>query len=505
MEKKAHTPLVLVVLDGWGYREETLHNALTPKNVPYFFSLWNTYPHTLLAASGQAVGLPEGQIGTSELGHMILGAGYVIPSDLVRISKAFAEGVVAKNPEFIGLCDHVRANDSTLHIMGLASPGGVHSHHDHLFKLLQLAKERGIRKIAVHAFTDGRDLPPKSGHAYLEELENLLAELGIGRIATVSGRYFAMDRDNNWDRVKKVEQALFHGEGHTHEGKPSELLRTLYMVGKTDEYVEPFVILDDSKKPALIESNDGVFFFNFRPDRARMLSKSIAKRAHAANIYFSTMTEYDATISSHVLFPPPIIETTLASELSRAGYRQVHIAETEKYGHATYFLNGKVEEPHEGEEFVLIESRKDVPTHDRAPAMRAREITTAALSQLEKGIDFIFINYANADMVGHVARAEATMEAVRILDGELKRLMEGIEKANGLAFITADHGNAEQMVDDADEKHTAHTTNPVPTILTKKGITFRPTGTLADVLPTILELFHLPLPPSVTGTSLIEK
>ncbi len=499
--------VVLIVLDGWGHREDTNHNAIAEARTPFFNSLWERHPHTTLDASGEEVGLPGGQIGNSEVGHMTIGAGKVIDTDLLKITKAMRAGEFGTNPAITAVFDHVKKNGSTLHLMGLASHGGVHSHAEHLHGLLRAAKEAGIESVAIHAFTDGRDTPPQSGHENLAELERLLAELGIGFIATASGRFYAMDRDNNWDRLAKAEAAIFAAQGTRHRANPSEILKKLYADGIVDEHLEPVVFEDSTGKTYTVSMNDGVLFFNFRSDRARMLAKKIEEQKQKLNLAFATMTQYDATLASPAAFAPGVIETTLAKEFSQAGLTQAHIAETEKYAHATYFLNGGVEIKYPGEEHVLIESRKDVPTHDLAPKMRAQEIADAAIEHIKKGTDFIFINFANSDMVGHTANKPAIVEAVEEVDAQLARVITALAQKDGVALITADHGNAEVNIDhETGEKHTAHTMNPVPAIITTLTPTkMRSGGGLADIAPTILSLADLPIPAVMTGKSLIEN
>lgn len=501
-----HKPIVLVVLDGWGYRAEKTHNAISQARTPHLDDLFQKYPHTLLQASGPAIGLPDGQAGTSEIGHLTIGAGKVIDADLVRISKAMREGQFETNEAFRAVFAHVRRHDSTLHVLGLVSPGGIHSHSSHLLGLLHAAKASGIKKIAIHVFTDGRDTPPQSAKGYLAELEQNLDELGIGFIATVSGRFYAMDRDHNWHRVKKAEDAIFDATADiSHRARPSEVIEAMYHHGHVDEHIEPIVFIDDHGRSYPIERNDGVIFSNFRPDRARMLSKRIMDCSADRNLCFVTMTSYDKNIKSLVAFSGVGVATTLATEISRAGLRQVHIAETEKYAHATYFLNGGREEPHEGEQHILVESRKDIRTHDQAPEMRAADITDKAIEQINQSTDFVFINYANIDMVGHTANFEATIRAVEIVDAEIGRLSSRIAEADGILFITADHGNAEVGIDpESGVLHTAHTINPVPFLLTIEGYELKQ-GTLADVAPTVLSIAGLPIPSSMTGSSLLHQ
>lgn len=496
---------VLIVLDGWGYREDKEHNAIADAQTPFFDSLWKDYAHSTLDASEENVGLPQGQVGNSEIGHMTLGVGKTIDTDLVRISKEIRENQLGSNPAFLELFEHVKHNNSTLHIKGLVSPGGVHSHSQHLYSILKTAKESGIEKIAIHAFTDGRDTPPQSASQYLKELEGVIEEVGIGFIATVSGRFYAMDRDNNWDRLAKAEAAIFECKGNICKArKPSEVIKELYLNGVMDEHLEPVVFLDDQGKGYPVSNNDGILFFNFRADRARMLAKKIMEQKEAKNLCFVTLTEYDSNLGAIVAFPPIAIETTLANEIAKAGLTQVHIAETEKYAHATYFLNGGTERPHAGEEHVLVESRKDVQTHDLAPEMKAKEIADKAIEYIEKGTDFMFINFANADMVGHTANVPALKIAVETIDRELKRVVEAVQLKGGVVFITADHGNAETNIDlITGERHTAHTVNVVPAIITLKDVQLN-NGNLADVTPTILKLMGLDVPESMTGRDLIK-
>lgn len=505
-------PVMLIVLDGWGHRQEGEHNAIFDAHTPFFDSLMEKYPHTLLNASQQHVGLPEGTIGNSEIGHMTMGAGRVIDTDLVRISKAMREGHFNTNPAFVNLFDHVKKHNSTLHILGLVSGGGVHSHHEHLHGFLQAAKNAGLTKVVIHAFTDGRDVAPTSAAKYLKELEKVTQDLGIGYIATASGRYYAMDRDKNYNRTKKVEDAIFESLGKQHKNKkPSTVLEELYNEGVIDELLEPLVFLDNDGKSYKIENNDGVFFFNFRSDRPRQLSKSIVERTKKQNLFFVTLTEYDPSLQTEVAFPPVRTETTLGAEISQARLTQAHIAETEKYAHVTFFFNGGKQKPYDGERDILIDTRKDVKTHDQAPQMRAREIADKALQELNEGVDFVLINFANADIVGHTANKPAIIKAVETIDEQLKRVVEKILDLSGTAIITADHGNAEQNVDPhTGDKHTAHTLNQVPFILVSSLPTTNyklPTapGTLADIAPTILQLMDLPKPSSMTGQSLIKS
>lgn len=497
-------PVVLIILDGWGYREEKEHNAIFQAKTPFFDYLWNNFPHNLISASGESVGLPMGQMGNSEVGHITIGAGKIIDTDLVRINKASENGEFISNHAFVKLFDHVKNNNSTLHIQGLIGPGGIHSHSDHLKAFLKAAKDYGVEKIAIDAFTDGRDTPPQSASLYLKEIEDIIDDLGIGFIATASGRFYAMDRDNNWDRLKKAEEAIFECKGNICKNrKPSEVVKELYQKGVLDEHLEPIIFLDDKNDAYPIKNNDGVLFFNFRSDRARMMSRKILEKSSEMNLCFITMTEYDKEFDCLVAFPSIEIEATLASEISKAGFTQVHIAETEKFAHATYFLNGGKQDAHKNEKHILLESHKDIDTHDQKPEMRAEAIADKAIEEIKNGTDFIFINFANSDMVGHTANVPAIIRAVEEVDKQLERVVKAIEESSGIAFVTADHGNAELNIDlETGEKHTAHTINLVPAIITKKGLTLR-SGGLSDITPTIFKIMSINQPKSMTGSSLI--
>lgn len=501
---KPISPFVLIILDGWGHLEEKENNAIAQANTPNFDHLWYTYPHSVLDASAGSVGLPDGQMGNSEVGHMTLGAGTIIDTDLVRIGKAIQNNEFVTNPAFIKLFNHIKKYNSTLHIKGLLSPGGVHSHSAHLYAFLDAAKQIGIERVALHTFLDGRDTAPTSAAEYLAELEDLLDDIGIGRIATISGRFYAMDRDNNWDRVKKVERAIFESDApkKIRNVRPSEIVRNLYAEGIVDELLEPVVFLDSEENSYPIRENDGVFFFNFRADRARQLSSKVIEYAKSRNICFVTLTEYDTRIPSLIAFPPVPITSTCADIVSEAGLTQAHIAETEKYAHVTYYFNGGKELPHKNEQHLLIESRKDILTHDQAPEMRAKEIADKTIAEIKKGTNFIFLNFANADMVGHTGNVKALRIAIETIDTQLGRIMKALKQKNGAAFITADHGNAETNISTkTGQRHTAHTTNPVPAILTvPNGILQN--GTLADVTPTILPLMGLSVSKTMKGKNI---
>lgn len=496
-------PIALIILDGWGHREEKEYNAIAQSHTPFFDYLWESFPHTLLHASGEHVGLLQGVIGNSEVGHMTIGAGRKIKTDLVRIGEAIRSEEYKKIPAFHKLFEHVRKNNSTLHVLGLLSPIGVHSHQEHLHEFLKLTKMEGIKKIAIHAFTDGRDSAPHSGAGYLRDLEKLLSELGIGHIATVSGRYYAMDRDKNWHRTDTALNAIFEGQGEEQKNNSvSQTVASLYEQGALDEHLTPLVFPDPRGELRKIEKHDGIFFFNFRNDRARQLCYKIQEKGKNLDLPLVTMTEYAPDIGNFSAFPRLLLENTLAETVAGAGLSQIHIAETEKYAHVTYFFNGERKEPHEKEEHIMIESRKDIKTHNEAPEMRAREIADAAIAAIKRGADFLVINFANADMVGHTGDSAATIKAVEIIDHELRRIIEALDRQGGAAFITADHGNAEINVDPTTgEKHTAHTEARVPAIITQKDLKLHE-GTLADVAPTILALFGISKPKAMTGNPL---
>jgi 2,3-bisphosphoglycerate-independent phosphoglycerate mutase len=503
----AKKQVLLVILDGWGHQEEKEHNAIAEAKTPYFDYLWNNYPHATLEASGEAVGLPDGQMGNSEVGHTIIGAGKVVYTDFAKISKAARENEFEKNPSFIELFNHVKKYNSVLHIKGLIGPGGVHSHSQHLYAFLRTAKKAGITKVAIHAFADGRDTPPQSAHDYLKELEDVIEHTGIGFIATASGRFYAMDRDNNWDRLKKAEDAIFDGIGKKHQGhKPSEIIKDLHDKNIVDEHIEPIIFLDDLGNNYQVRDNDGIFFFNFRKDRARMMTQRIIERRTSQNLFLVTMTQYDKNFDCAIAFSPEKIETTLANEISKANLTQAHIAETEKFAHCTYYLNGGKQEPHIGEEQILIESRKDIDTHDQAPEMRAKEITEKVMQSIENKTDFIFVNYANPDMVGHTGNKSAIIKAIECIDSEIKKIVTASLKANVDVVITADHGNAEMIFDKvSNQNHTAHTINPVPVIYIGKDYSKISNGALYDIAPTILEILGIKKPEVMTGENILQK
>lgn len=505
---KRSTPLVLVILDGWGIGEEAEHNGIFTAHTPNFDRLWEIYPHTTLEASGEAVGLPAGQIGNSEVGHTTIGAGCVLYQDLVRISKDAKEGKFSKNPAFLQAFSHVNKHDSTLHVMGLLSPGGVHSHEDHFLEVINAAIKHTVKRIVLHPFMDGRDTLRTGGYDSLSRLEKHIAGIKQVSIATVIGRYYSMDRDTNWDRTDQAYRAIFDGKAafvYNASERPSQVIKQWYQKEVFDELLQPQVFLKDNGKPHRVENNDGIIFTNFRPDRARQISKKVTEVLKEKNLVFVTMTNYDPTIESIVAYQPEKIENTMGGVIAQAGLSQAHIAETEKFPHVTYFVNGGRQEPHQNEEHILVPSRKDIKTHDEAPQMRAKEICDEAIRRLDTH-DFIFINFANPDMVGHTAKPDAIKVAIETVDQELGRLVQQTQTHHGTVLILADHGNAEIMWDpQTKQPHTAHTTNPVPCILVQKdrNVSLRPGKGLKDIAPTVVHLLGLEKPICMTGESII--
>lgn len=509
-------PLALIIMDGWGISDEQEGNAIYQADLPHFWRYWRDYPHTWLEASGEAVGLPAGQQGNSEVGHLNLGAGRIVYQDFTRISLAVRDGSFFTNPVLVRAMEVARQPGRAVHFMGLVSDGGVHSHLDHLLALIDLAARSGVEHIHVHAFLDGRDVPPASAGPYLAAVEEKLRNLGRGDLASIMGRYYAMDRDKRWERTARAYSALVAGNGHRAPSAAAGL-EAAYARGQTDEFVEPTVITGDSGEPlGLVRPHDAVVFFNFRADRARQLTWAFVDPGFASfdrpggflAPHFVCMTEYEATIPAPVAFPPEELVNTLGQVLARAGLRQLRLAETEKYAHVTFFFNGGVEEPNPGEDRLLIPSPK-VATYDRQPEMSAYQVTEAALERIAAGTyDVIIMNYANPDMVGHTGVLEAAIKAVEAVDACLGRVVEAVLGQGGVVLLTGDHGNAEKMIEaGTGEPHTAHTTNPVPFVLIgelAREVTLRPGGALRDVAPTMLELLGLPQPAEMTGRSLIE-
>lgn len=508
----------LLILDGFGYRKEKEGNAIKTDGVANIKALWDSYPHTLLQASGMDVGLPAGQMGNSEVGHLNIGAGRIVYQEFTRISKSIDDGEFFQNPAFLGAVENCKKHDSALHLMGLCSDGGVHSHLTHLYALVKLAKDHGLTKVFVHCFMDGRDVPPTSGKGYVEQVDAKLKELGVGRIATVMGRYYAMDRDNRFERVEKAYAALTYGEGLT-ASNAAEAMQQSYDAGVTDEFVVPTVVLTDGKPTATIQAQDSVIFYNFRPDRAREISRAyifedfdgFERKNGFFPLYYVSMTQYDKTFEGHlqIAFKPQSMHNTLGEYLAKMGKTQLRIAETEKYAHVTFFFNGGVEAPNEGEDRALIASPK-VATYDLKPEMSAYEVTDEAVRRIESGkYDVMILNFANCDMVGHTGVMDAAVAAVHAVDSCVRMVVEAIQKTGGRCIITADHGNAEYMWDEkAQVPFTAHTTNPVPCILvddSRKSVELREGGRLCDLAPTLLEMMELPVPQEMTGKTLIKS
>lgn len=507
MSKK---PVMLMILDGWGIAPDSSTNAVSISKTPHLDKLFAEYPHTVLEASGGAVGLPDGQMGNSEVGHLNIGAGRIIYQELTRITKAAKDGDLFTNPVLCAVMDKTKENKKVLHFMGLLSDGGVHSHIEHLIALLKMAKQKGIDKVFVHAFLDGRDVGPKTALTYLEQLQQAIDEIGTGKIATVSGRYYAMDRDKRWERIEKAYAALVYGQGIKAADALSGV-KDSYARDITDEFVEPIVI---DGVDGRISAGDGVVFFNFRPDRARQITRALSdaefpyfKRSEEAlPVNFVCMTQYDATIAAPVAFPPQSYEDTLGEVLAKHGLKQLRIAETEKYAHVTFFFNGGVETPNVNEERILIASPK-VATYDLQPEMSAGEVTDALLAEIDKDkFDVVILNFANPDMIGHTGVMAAAVKAMETVDACVGKITDKVLALGGCICITADHGNLEKMADEVTgQPYTAHTTNKVPFILVDNNKKQLHEGILADIAPTLLDLLNIAKPAAMTGTSLIEK
>jgi 2,3-bisphosphoglycerate-independent phosphoglycerate mutase len=502
-------PVALVILDGWGISENCENNAACQANTPTLDRLRQEFPISRLSASGLDVGLPSGQMGNSEVGHMNIGAGRIIYQNLSRISLAIKDGSFFENRALKSLCEQLAASGGKLHLLGLLSDGGVHSHNTHLYALVRFAQQIGVRDVCVHAFLDGRDTPPQSAIDYLQQLEDELTKIGLGRVVTITGRYWAMDRDNRWERVEKAYLALTEGIGQQVISSV-EAIESAYAVGQTDEFVEPRIV----GRSGPIDDGDGIIFFNFRSDRAREITRALAQKDFSGFVRskipqlidYVCLTEYDETFDLPIAFPSETYPEILAEVVSSAGLKQLRIAETEKYAHVTFFFNGGMEKPWPGEDRVLIPSPKEVATYDQKPSMSAVEVTDEVVIRVESGdYQLIVLNFANTDMVGHTGILAAAIEAVETVDGCLGRVVDAVTKVGGKLLITADHGNCEQMVDDNGRPHTAHTTNPVQFIFVdpnRKKQLLRD-GILADLAPTILELLELEKPAAMTGQSLL--
>jgi 2,3-bisphosphoglycerate-independent phosphoglycerate mutase len=507
-------PVVLCILDGWGYRHDDAHNAIRAAETPVMDALWHAYPHTLIQASGADVGLPDDQMGNSEVGHLTIGAGRIIRQELVRIGQAVRDGSIAANPELNVLADRLLSSGGTLHLIGLCSDGGVHSHVQHLGGLLQWAAGRGLSDVCIHVITDGRDTPTQSAPGFVAAIEAQIAEAGVGRISTLCGRYWAMDRDNRWERTEKAYRLLTEDADIT-PLSPLEVLEASYADAITDEFLEPTRL-----NHGTIQPGDGLICFNFRPDRVRQLVRALVladfdgfDRERIDNLHVVTFTQYEAGLPVAVAFPPESLDGLLGQVVSEAGLRQFRTAETEKYPHVTYFMNGGIEQPYPGEDRHLVPSPR-VATYDQAPAMSAEQLTDSCIAAIRKGIyGLVVINYANPDMVGHTGEMKATIEAIGAVDCSVGRLLEATNRMGGTLLITADHGNAELMEGPDGRPWTAHTTNPVPVILVEgekrklpghgNAVQLREGGGLADIAPTLLEILGLPQPARMTGHSLI--
>src|SRR5579863_1365599 len=511
----APRPVVLMILDGWGVNPRFEGNALAQAQIPFYRSLLKSYPHTTLDASGKAVGLPNGQMGNSEVGHLNMGAGRIVHQELSRINLSIENGEFFKNSVLKMAMEASRANGSALHLLGLLSDGGVHSHIKHLFGLLELAREERIKEVFIHVFLDGRDTPPQSALTYLYQLEEKIDAIGLGTVATVIGRYYAMDRDKRWDRVRKAYDAIVLGKG---ESAPSadEAIRRCYAEGITDEFMLPTVIVRNNRPAGPMQDRDAAIFFNFRADRARQLTAALARKNFAEfprekAVEFSqfvTLTSYDESFTLPTAFSPVRLDNMLGEYLSTLGLKQLRIAETEKYAHVTYFFNGGKEKVYPGEDRVLIPSPQDVATYDEKPEMSAPELTREVVRRIEERLyDLIVLNFANPDMVGHSGNLKAAVAAAEALDRCIEKVVTAALAAGGAVLLTADHGNLEQMIDyQTGEPHTAHTTNPVPLILISdrlKGATLRTGGIHADLAPTILDLMEIPKPKEMDRASLI--
>ena len=512
MSKK---PVVLMILDGYGLNKKEEANAVFEAKTPVMDKLMAECPFVEGNASGLAVGLPDGQMGNSEVGHLNMGAGRIVYQELTRITKSIADGDFFENEEFLKAVENCKKNNSALHMYGLVSDGGVHSHNTHIYGLLELAKRNGLENVFVHCFLDGRDTPPASGKDFVAELEAKMAEIGVGKVASVMGRYYAMDRDNRWDRVELAYRALTLGEGNTNESATAAI-QASYDDGKTDEFVMPTVVVENGAPVGLINDNDSIIFFNFRPDRAREITRAFCDdefagfaREKKQGLVYVCFTDYDETITGKlVAFKKQSITNTFGEFLAANGKTQARIAETEKYAHVTFFFNGGIEEPNEGEDRILVKSPK-VATYDLQPEMSAPQVCDKLVEAIGSDkYDVIIINFANPDMVGHTGVEAAAIAAVETVDACVGRAVDAVKAAGGAMFICADHGNAEQLLDyETGAPFTAHTTNPVPFILVNAGEEFglREGGCLADIAPTLIEIMGLEQPKEMTGKSLLVR
>jgi 2,3-bisphosphoglycerate-independent phosphoglycerate mutase len=497
--------VLLIILDGWGIKEPYEGNAIARAKTPCWDEIWHTYPRAILNVSGEDVGLPDGQMGTSEVNHFTIGAGRIAYQDLVKINNAIKTGDYAKNPVFLSAFDHVKKYHSTLHIKGLVSPGGVHSHQDHIVELIKAAAAHGVEKLYLHVYTDGRDVLPKSAKAYIHHLEEEMQKIGLGKIASIGGRFYAMDRDHHWDRIDKAFTILTE-KGGKRFASAEAAIDDAYAQGLTDEYIEPAHIEVEPGEEGCISTDDAVIFVNFRNDRPRQITERFLEKG-PKNLFFATMTQYSPDYQVAVAFPPEKIDHTLGQILSENGVKQLRITETEKYAHLTFFLNCKQEAAFEGEDRILLDSYSDVKSHDEKPQMRALDIAAMIAADMEAGShQVIMTNICNGDMVGHTSNIEATMKACESVDAALAKIIPAAQMNGFHVIITADHGNAEEMIDEASGEHlTQHSLNPVPFVLISPTYDTlnRDQGLLSDVAPTILTMLHLPIPAEMTGESFV--
>jgi len=505
-------PTVLLILDGWGYSESEAFNAIHQANTPVWDRLWKVYPHTLICTSGAEVGLPAGQMGNSEVGHLNLGAGRVVYQEFTRVSRSVRTGSFFTNRTLTGAVDKAIEHDKAVHIMGLLSPGGVHSHEEHIHAMAKLAAQRGAKKVYIHAFLDGRDMPPRSARHSLEAMQQVLEEQGVGRIASIVGRFYAMDRDNRWDRIEEAYAMLTEGRSRFQAQDAISALEMAYGRGENDEFVKTTCIVPEGERPACIQDGDAVLFMNYRSDRARQLTRTFIeagfhefeRQAKPRTGSFVSLTEYSKDFDIPVAFPPERLHNVLGEYLANLGLRQLRLAETEKYAHVTFFFNGGREEVFEGEDRILVPSPK-VATYDLQPEMSAREVTDQLIAAVESGkYDTIICNYANSDMVGHTGDFAAAVKAIETLDECIGRIVSALEQVGGEVLITADHGNAEQMHDpETDQNHTAHTQNPVPLVYVGRQAELLAGGALCDVAPTLLHVMGYAAPSEMSGRSLV--
>ncbi|WP_298831958.1 2,3-bisphosphoglycerate-independent phosphoglycerate mutase [uncultured Planococcus sp.] len=508
--RKTEHPAALIILDGFGCREETFGNAVAQANKPNFDRLWKTYPHELLTASGEAVGLPEGQMGNSEVGHLNIGAGRIVYQNLTRINKSIRDGDFYENAAFLEAVGNAKNRGKALHILGLLSDGGVHSHYEHLFALLRLAKQQGLSEVYVHGFLDGRDVGPRTALKYVEQAEREMEKIGVGKFASISGRYYAMDRDQRWERADLAYRVLVDGIGKTAPSANAGITYS-YDLDVSDEFVVPFAIVEDGKPVATIDSGDSLIFFNFRPDRSIQLTSAFIREdftgfplstKHPKDLSYITFTSYSDDLPTRVAFETLNLENTIGEVVSANGLTQLRIAETEKYPHVTFFMSGGREDVFPGEDRILVASPK-VATYDLQPEMSAYEVTDRLVEQIEAGAhDAIILNFANPDMVGHSGLLEPTIRAIEVVDECLGRIVDALHAQGGSALITADHGNADEVRTVEGLPMTAHTTNQVPVILTKSGHVLRTGGILADLAPTILKMLDIEQPIEMTGKPL---